>query len=120
MTIPMVDLKAQYEGLKQELDREVAAVLASGHFVLGPNVQALEQEAAAYCGVKHAITCASGTDALHLALRPAASAPATRSSPRLSPSSPRRKPFPILAPSRCSWTSIRTPSTLTPGRWRSR
>lgn len=69
MTIPMVDLKAQYQGLKEELDREVAAVLASGHFVLGPNVQALEQEAAAYCGVKHAITCASGTDALHLALR---------------------------------------------------
>jgi len=69
MTIPMVDLKAQYLGLKDELDREVAAVLGSGHFVLGPNVQALEQEAAAYCGVKHAITCASGTDALHLALR---------------------------------------------------
>jgi len=69
MTIPMVDLKAQYQGLKDELDREVTAVLASGHFVLGPNVQALEQEAAAYCGVKHAITCASGTDALHLALR---------------------------------------------------
>ncbi len=69
MTIPMVDLKAQYLALKEEMDREVAAVLASGHFILGPNVQALEQEAAAYCGVKHAITCASGTDALHLALR---------------------------------------------------
>jgi dTDP-4-amino-4,6-dideoxygalactose transaminase len=69
MTIPMVDLKAQYAALKDEIDREVAAVLASGHFILGPNVQALEQEAAAYCGVKHAITCASGTDALHLALR---------------------------------------------------
>ena len=69
MTIPMVDLKAQYIALKEEIDREVGAVLASGHFILGPNVQALEQEAAAYCGVKHAITCASGTDALHLALR---------------------------------------------------
>jgi UDP-N-acetyl-3-dehydro-alpha-D-glucosamine 3-aminotranferase len=67
----MVDLKAQYQALKQEIDREVSAVLASGHFVLGPNVQALEREIAAYCGVKHAISCASGTDALHLALRAA-------------------------------------------------
>src|SRR5574341_1035235 len=39
MTIPMVDLKAQYLDLKEEIDREVAAVLGSGHFILGPNVQ---------------------------------------------------------------------------------
>jgi UDP-N-acetyl-3-dehydro-alpha-D-glucosamine 3-aminotranferase len=71
MRIPMVDLTAQYQSLKLEIDREISAVLASGHFILGPNVQALETEAAEYCGVKHAVSCASGTDALHLALRAA-------------------------------------------------
>ena len=66
--IPMVDLKAQYHGLKDEIDKEVMAVLESCAFILGPNVQAFEREAADYLGVKHAIGCASGTDALHLAL----------------------------------------------------
>ncbi len=66
--IPMVDLKNQYQRLKPEIDAELAKVLESAHFILGPNVQAFEQEAAEYLGVKHAIGCASGTDALHLAL----------------------------------------------------
>ena len=69
--IPMVDLKTQYARLKAEIDRGVAEVLQSCAFVLGPNVKAFEDEAAAYLGVKHAIGCASGTDALHLALRAA-------------------------------------------------
>ncbi len=66
--IPMVDLKIQYERLKPEIDTALADVLDSTHFILGPNVQAFEKEAAEYLGVKHAIGCASGTDALHLAL----------------------------------------------------
>lgn len=66
--IPMVDLKNQYQRLKAEIDAELAGVLESAHFILGPNVQAFEREAAEYLGVKHAIGCASGTDALHLAL----------------------------------------------------
>jgi dTDP-4-amino-4,6-dideoxygalactose transaminase len=66
--IPMVDLKTQYARLKDEIDRSVQEVLESCAFVLGPNVKAFEDEAAAYLGVKHAIGCASGTDALHLAL----------------------------------------------------
>ncbi|NJD06191.1 MAG: DegT/DnrJ/EryC1/StrS family aminotransferase [Methylococcaceae bacterium] len=69
--IPMVDLKTQYHRLKPEIDQALAEVLESCAFVLGPNVQAFEKEAAAYLGVKHAIGCASGTDALHLALRAA-------------------------------------------------
>jgi len=71
MNIPMVDLKQQYQAIKQDIDQALAQVLDSTHFILGPNVQAFEQEAAAYLGVKHAIACASGTDALHLALRAA-------------------------------------------------
>ncbi len=66
--IPMVDLKTQYHRLKTEIDAAVADVLENTQFILGPNVKALEQEAANYLGVPHAIGCASGTDALHLAL----------------------------------------------------
>jgi dTDP-4-amino-4,6-dideoxygalactose transaminase len=66
--IPMVDLKTQYLSLKEEIDRSVQDVLDSCAFILGPNVRAFEEETAAYLGVKHAIGCASGTDALHLAL----------------------------------------------------
>lgn len=69
--IPMLDLKTQYQHLRQEIDAGIQAVLESTQFILGPNVQALEAELAAYLGVEHAITCASGTDALHLALRAA-------------------------------------------------
>ena len=69
MNIPMVDLKAEYALLKEELEPAVLAALASAHYIGGPNVRAFEQEVAAYCGVKHAISCASGTDALLLALR---------------------------------------------------
>ncbi|MEN8260533.1 MAG: DegT/DnrJ/EryC1/StrS family aminotransferase [Pseudomonadota bacterium] len=66
--IPMVDLKAQYTDIKDEIQKGLDEVLESCHFILGPNVQAFEKEAAAYLGVKHAIGVASGTDALHLAL----------------------------------------------------
>ncbi|MCP5424915.1 MAG: DegT/DnrJ/EryC1/StrS family aminotransferase [Gammaproteobacteria bacterium] len=64
----MVDVTAQYVRLKEELDAAVSTVLASGRFILGPNVQAFEEEAAQYLGVAHAVAVASGTDALHLAL----------------------------------------------------
>jgi len=67
--IPMVDLKAQYDDIKEEIDRCLQEVLGSCAFILGPNVQAFEREVSAYLGVAHAIGVASGTDALHLALR---------------------------------------------------
>jgi len=66
--IPMVDLKNQYAQLKDEIDAGLLAALENTAFVLGPNVQAFEKEAAEYLGVKHAIGVANGTEALHLAL----------------------------------------------------
>ena len=66
--IPMVDLKLQYNNLKEEIDTKIIEALGKTQFILGPNVQAFEKEAAANLGVKHALSCASGTDALHLAL----------------------------------------------------
>jgi len=75
MTIPMVDLKAQYRDLQVEIDAAMQTVVRSAQFVLGPQVQAFEREVAAYCGVRHAISVASGTDALHLALRAAGIGP---------------------------------------------
>ena len=66
--IPMVNLKAQYAEIKAEVEEGLAQTIANCSFILGPNVQAFEQEAARYLGVKHTIGVASGTDALHLAL----------------------------------------------------
>jgi len=66
--IPMVNLKAQYAEIKDEIEQGLAQTIENCSFILGPNVQAFEQECAAYLGVKHAIGVASGTDALHLAL----------------------------------------------------
>ena len=66
--IPMVDLKTQYHSLKAEIDGAVLGAIESCQFILGPNVTAFEQETAAYLGAKHAISCASGTDALQLAI----------------------------------------------------
>lgn len=71
MSVPMVDLKIQFEALEQEINAAVRNVLRSSTFILGPQGKQLEQSIAAYHGVKHAIGVASGTDALHLALRAA-------------------------------------------------
>jgi len=68
MNIPMVDLKGQYESLKHEIDSSILQALSETRFILGPNVQSFDQEAAEHLGAKHAISCANGTDALHLAL----------------------------------------------------
>ncbi len=66
--IPLVDLRAQYRGLKPEIDAAIAEVLASAQFVLGPAVEAFERDFAAYCGTTHAVAVNSGTSALHIAL----------------------------------------------------
>lgn len=66
--IPMVNLKAQYVEIKDEIEQGIANTIENCSFILGPNVQSFETEVADYLGVKHAIGCASGTDALHLAL----------------------------------------------------
>jgi dTDP-4-amino-4,6-dideoxygalactose transaminase len=64
-----MDLKAQHEALKSELEAAVREVIDSGAFILGPKVGALETEVARLCAVKHAVGVASGTDALILSLR---------------------------------------------------
>ena len=64
-----MDMVAQYHSIKGEIDQAIAEVLEKGHFILGPNVAALEKEIAAYLGVEHGVGVASGTDALILAMR---------------------------------------------------
>ena len=64
----MVDLKRQYHEIKTEIDEAVLNALEATQFILGPNVQRFEEEAAAFLGVKHAVSLANGTEALHLAL----------------------------------------------------
>jgi dTDP-3-amino-3,4,6-trideoxy-alpha-D-glucose transaminase len=66
--IPRADLRAQRESIAAELDEAVGRVLASGQYVLGPEVEAFEAEFAAYCDAAHCVTTASGTDALRLAV----------------------------------------------------
>ena len=66
--IRFVDLQAQYRSIKPEIDAAVLRVLESGEFVLGAEVEALEEEFAAHCGATHAVAVSSGTSALHLAL----------------------------------------------------
>lgn len=73
--LPLLDLGPQTEALWEELMSAVQEVIRSGHFIMGPNVKAFEQEVAAYLGVKHAIGLNSGTDALVIALRAAGVGP---------------------------------------------
>lgn len=66
--IPFLDLKAQYQHIKRDVDAAVSRVIDSGQFVLGPDVAAFEERFAAYCSVQHCSALNSGTSALHLAL----------------------------------------------------
>ena len=66
--VPLLDLRAQYAGIRAQIDDAIARVLESQHFVLGPEVEALEREIAGYLGSHFGIGCASGSDALLLAL----------------------------------------------------
>jgi len=69
MPIPMLDLKAQHEPIKDEIKTALKKILDSGRFILGDNVSSLEQEVAAYHNVSGAVGLGSGTDALYLSLR---------------------------------------------------
>jgi dTDP-4-amino-4,6-dideoxygalactose transaminase len=69
MRVPFFDLSAQYRNLREEVDRAVGRVLASGWYILGEELAAFEGAFAAYCGARHAVGVGSGTEALHLALR---------------------------------------------------
>ena len=68
MTIPLVDLKAQYSSIKDEIDAAIQRVLESADFILGEEVSLFEGEFASFCDVNEAVGVSSGTEALHLAL----------------------------------------------------
>ena len=68
MSIPLVDLKAQYATIKPDIDAAIARVIANTSFIMGSEVSAFERDFAAFCRAKHCIGMASGTAAIHLAL----------------------------------------------------
>ena len=68
-SIPFIDLQAQRKRLGAPLERAIAAAVEGGQWIMGPQVRALEEQLEAFAGVKHAIACANGTDALHIILR---------------------------------------------------
>jgi dTDP-4-amino-4,6-dideoxygalactose transaminase len=74
-TIPFLDLKTQFAGIRDEVMVAIAGVMESQSFIMGPDVKLLEEELGAMLGAKHAIACASGTDALILSLMAAGIGP---------------------------------------------
>ena len=68
LSVPALDLKAQYATIRDEIDRAIRGVVESQGFVMGPEVSGLESEVASYSEVEHGVGCASGSDALLLAL----------------------------------------------------
>ncbi|MGA2405769.1 MAG: DegT/DnrJ/EryC1/StrS family aminotransferase [Bacteroidales bacterium] len=66
--IQMVDLRSQYEKIGAEIDNAIKSVILSSAFIKGPDVKLFEEELREYMGVKHVVSCANGTDALHLAM----------------------------------------------------
>lgn len=73
--IPLLNLRAQYDSIKEEIDEAIRQVVERQHFILGESVAALEEEIALYCGTRHAVGVASGSDALILALKAAGVGP---------------------------------------------
>ena len=75
MKVPLLDLKAQYKTIKDEIMAVTADIFESQYFILGPHVEKLEKEIAGYCSVKYALGVSSGTDALLIALMAAGIGP---------------------------------------------
>src|SRR5438046_10636534 len=69
MKVPFFDLQSAYAELQIELDAAAKRVLASGRYIMGPELEAFETEFAAYCGAKYCVGVSNGLDALHLVLR---------------------------------------------------
>ena len=68
MQIPLVDLVAQYQSIRDEMDTAIAELIHGGHFIGGETVRDFAAQFAAYCGVPYCVPCANGTDALEMAL----------------------------------------------------
>lgn len=69
MAVPLLDIKRETNPIRKEIDEAIAHVIDHGQYILGPEVKQLEEKISEFCGVKHAIGVASGTDALLLALQ---------------------------------------------------
>ncbi|HEX6361880.1 MAG TPA: DegT/DnrJ/EryC1/StrS family aminotransferase, partial [Albitalea sp.] len=67
-TVPFIDLQAQYAALRDSVNARIQRVLDHGQYIMGPEVEELEQRLAAYTGAAHCITVASGTEALLISL----------------------------------------------------
>src|SRR6185312_12789038 len=67
-TIPFIDLKTQYQALKGQINERIQNVLEHGQFIMGPEVEECERRLSQFSGAKHAIACASGTDAAVMAM----------------------------------------------------
>ena len=76
--VPFLDLKGQYAAIGSEVEAAIQEVLASASFILGPIVKDFERELAEFCGRRHGVGVASGTDALRLTLTALGIGPATR------------------------------------------
>ena len=68
MSLPFIDLQAQRKRIENEINSAILSVVESGRYVLGPEVGELEKQLAAWCGAKHSVSCANGTDAIALPL----------------------------------------------------
>ena len=112
--IPLLDLKAQYASIRDEVRDAVDRVMESQQFILGPEVEALEREVAEYCQCRHAVGVSSGTDALLVVLMALGVRPAMKSSLRPTASLRRRARLQGLALHRSSWTSIRETFNIDP------
>lgn len=78
MKVPLLDLKAQYQTIKTEVRKRIDEICDSQYFILGPQVEQMEEKIAAYCQVPHAVGVSSGTDALIIALMAAGIGPGDR------------------------------------------
>ena len=68
MKVPLLDLRAQYQSIREEIDSAIARVMERGNYVMGEEVEAFEAEWARFCGAKYCVGVSSGTDAIYLAL----------------------------------------------------
>ncbi len=102
----MLDLHAQYEPLMPKIREALDKVFADHHYIMGPQVKELEDKMAAYLGIKHAIACASGTDALVLAIKALEIGDGDEVITTPSPFLPQPHPFGAIMPSLSSWISI--------------
>ena len=120
MSVPFLDLARQVAAIRAELDARVARVLDGGRFVLGAEVEAFERAFAAYCGARHAVGVASGTDAITIALQAVGVGPGDEVVTAANTCVPTVAGSRRRARRRCSPTSTRRRCTLDPARRRAR